>query len=90
MIQRSIDLVKILSNNDSAFLFGARGTGKTVLAKSWLEKQPAGFMINLLDPGTYSRYLQNPGQLRSNIEGRISQSGVSSAPHLNIFSLTTV
>jgi len=39
MISRILSITEIIGTNSSAFLFGARGTGKTVLAKKWLETE---------------------------------------------------
>lgn len=51
-----------LSKNQSAFLFGARGVGKTTLLKSlpWLEN---ALMINLLEAKQENQFARNPDAL---------------------------
>ncbi|MCX7115297.1 MAG: AAA family ATPase [Gammaproteobacteria bacterium] len=51
-----------LSENQSAFLFGARGVGKTTLLKSlpWLQD---ALMINLLQANTENRFARAPDSL---------------------------
>jgi len=71
MITREIQINTILGEKGSAFLFGARGTGKTLLALDWLSKQPKRLSFDLLDGNTYRRYLDDPGQLKADIEGAI-------------------
>ena len=73
MISRILNISEIIGNNGSAFLFGARGTGKTVLAKKWLETEHNPFSIDLLDPEFYQRYLRKPKQLILDIEGALKK-----------------
>ena len=58
MFQRLI----YLSEKQSAFLFGARGVGKTTLLKSlpWLQD---ALMINLLDAKNENHFSRNPDAL---------------------------
>jgi len=74
MISRELDLFKILGRKTSAFLFGARGTGKTVIAQEWLKSIDSSFSVNLLEPEYYQRYLRDPAQFRADIEGLIKNS----------------
>ncbi|MHC4872563.1 MAG: ATP-binding protein [Planctomycetota bacterium] len=67
MISRILDINEILQQSLSSFLFGARGTGKTVLAKKWLETEDNPLVIDLLDPEYYQRYLVKPEQLKLDI-----------------------
>jgi uncharacterized protein len=69
MIERSLKLSKILEDSRSAFLFGARGVGKTHLATRWLGLKKRTFSVNLLEPEHYERYLRDPGLLLADIEG---------------------
>ncbi len=71
MISRILNISEIIDNNGSAFLFGARGTGKTFLAKKWLESEYKPFSIDLLNPEFYQRYLARPQQLLLDIEGAL-------------------
>lgn len=52
--------------NDSCFIFGPRGTGKSTWIKENLHN---AFIINLLDENTYLQYLANPGFLREIVLG---------------------
>lgn len=55
------------SFQESFFLFGARGTGKTTWLRSALPKLKPGLKIvrlDFLDPGTEQRYQANPGLLQ--------------------------
>ena len=69
MIERSLKLPKILGDSRSAFLFGARGVGKTHLATEWLALKERTFSVSLLEPEPYERYLRDPGRLLADIEG---------------------
>ena len=68
MIQRTLNLLKILDNKTSAFLFGARGTGKSSQALTFLDHQSTHgmlpFQINLLESETYEQYLKQPDLFR--------------------------
>lgn len=54
------------SKNNSLFLFGARGTGKTFLLKEKFNKENSYF-IDLLDPESYLRYSSNPSIIKNEI-----------------------
>ncbi len=42
MISRILNISEIIVSKSSAFLFGTRGTGKTVLGKKWLKTLSRG------------------------------------------------
>ncbi|MBI4057370.1 MAG: ATP-binding protein [Elusimicrobia bacterium] len=51
---------------DSFFLFGPRGTGKS----TWLKENfPKALFVDLLDPDSYRTYLNNPERLRQLVVG---------------------
>ena len=52
--------------DDSCFIFGPRGTGKSTWVKDHLLDC---FIINLLDEKTYHRYLANPGFIKEIVLG---------------------
>jgi predicted AAA+ superfamily ATPase len=58
-LERSLNLLKLLDKK-SHFLFGARGTGKSTLARSQL---PDAQYIDLLDESVFARLLRNPSQI---------------------------
>jgi uncharacterized protein len=60
MIQRTCKL----SDSNSFFLFGARATGKSTLIKQWAKNKNV-LAIDLLDPHTESRYVNQPEILRA-------------------------
>jgi predicted AAA+ superfamily ATPase len=68
MIKRQLDLQKVLGKNGSTFLFGARGTGKTVLAHALLQQHKKHMAVELLEQKTFLRYLHRPGILREEVE----------------------
>ena len=53
----------------SFFLFGARGTGKTTLMRSLLEKENV-FWIDLLDKNEEDRYARNPSLLYREVQAK--------------------
>ena len=67
MYQRNLSLD--LSANESVFLFGPRGTGKT----SWLRYSfPEAMYFDLLDSGTYTELLASPNVLARRIPANFS------------------
>jgi predicted AAA+ superfamily ATPase len=60
-----------LSKNNSFFLFGARGTGKTSLVEGFFKTLQKGkskcFTIDLLDPDSEENYRNNPNRLKEEI-----------------------
>lgn len=71
MISRFLNLPELLDKSRSAFLFGPRGVGKTVLSKEFIKDVPFSFEIDLLNNDLYTRYLTRPGSFRDDIEYRI-------------------
>ena len=57
-------LERPLKNNQSFFLFGPRGTGKTSWAR---EKIPEGLYIDLLETAAFVELLAHPGKLEQMI-----------------------
>jgi predicted AAA+ superfamily ATPase len=55
-------LIKILKNN-SFFLFGARGVGKTRLVGELFDDDDIGLFIDLLEPSQFETLSLNPGEL---------------------------
>src|SRR5688572_10594270 len=68
MVERLLSLTKTLGVRHSAFLFGARGTGKTSLVKAWIQDRPDVLQIDLLKPSEFSRYIKDPSQFESDLE----------------------
>src|SRR5262245_8010119 len=68
MVTRSLNLLKLLGKNNSAFLFGARGVGKTHLAQAVLPHFPHVKVFDLLKSEEFERYLRTPHQLRLELE----------------------
>ena len=71
MLTRQLNLMELLGKNNSAFLFGARGVGKTKLAISFLEKKEHVLTYNLLDFSTYHRLLNNPSQISKEVNSKL-------------------
>ena len=63
MFQRTINL----SKNNSFFLFGARGTGKSTLLHQYFGDSKA-LMIDLLIPEVEDRFIRNPSELLGQIQ----------------------
>jgi predicted AAA+ superfamily ATPase len=63
-----------LPSDHSFFLFGARGTGKSTLLDSWMDRLQSSrsrleiLHLDLLDPRTEARYSLDPGLLRQELE----------------------
>ena len=69
MYHRKLNIFNILGKNSkSAFLFGPRGVGKTVLAQNYLSQVSFFESIDLLNLDTYRRYVSEPGLFRREIE----------------------
>ncbi len=75
MTPRLLNLLKLLGNKQSAFLFGPRGVGKTTLAEAYLKKVGPSLTINLLHDDEFSRYLINPSLLRAETNAAIKKYG---------------
>ena len=79
MVKRALNILNILAQDRSAFLFGARGVGKTFLAHEFLQSSENVLTIDLLDSDTFNRYLLNPGLFRADVEEKLK-----TAKHLSI------
>jgi predicted AAA+ superfamily ATPase len=75
MLKRTLNLPKILGIKNSAFLFGARGVGKSTLVKEFLQMESqrgiATRTIDLLQTETYERYLKHPEFLRRELKKQL-------------------
>ncbi len=81
VVSRILNLSTSLGKNTSAFLFGARGAGKTRLCGEYLSQvEASGTMVlryDLLQNDTYQRLLKRPELFRSEVEARIQRDRVS-------------
>lgn len=75
MVQRLLDLKKLLGKEGSSFLFGARGTGKTHLAGALALQRAPVLQIDLLDPKSFLRYLNHPEMLREEVHAAWEEAG---------------
>jgi len=77
MVTRSLNLAKSLGESASAFLFGARGVGKTRLCNEYLTTlEVTGRSVlryDLLQNDTYQRLLKRPELFRSEVETYIER-----------------
>lgn len=77
MVSRLLNLSKSLGANTSAFLFGARGVGKTRLCGEYLSRVEATgttvLRYDLLQNDTYQRFLKRPELFRGEVEARIQR-----------------
>ena len=71
MYERKLNLIKLLKEKKSAFLFGPRGVGKTVLAQHYLTRAGHAASIDLLSLDALRRYISEPGLFRLEIEQRL-------------------
>ena len=71
MYERKLNLIRLLKHKKSAFLFGPRGVGKTVLAQNYLAQIRHTESIDLLSLDTFRRYITEPGLFRLEIEQRL-------------------
>lgn len=78
MVNRLLDLEKLLGAKHSSFLFGPRGVGKTSLAKRFVENQSHAKSIDLLNLDIYRRYLTEPEFFRRELEKAIPEKGILS------------
>jgi predicted AAA+ superfamily ATPase len=81
MVSRILNLRKSLGKNTSAFLFGARGVGKTRLCGAYLRHIEATgtpvLRYDLLQNDTYQRLLKRPELFRSEVEAHIQRDRVT-------------
>jgi predicted AAA+ superfamily ATPase len=75
MIPRKLDLTAQLKFEQSAFLFGPRGTGKSQLSRQYLAQASNSMSIDLLRSDEYLRYLNEPWRLRQEVEHRLLPQG---------------
>lgn len=69
VIRRLLDLNGLLGKKSSAFLFGARGVGKTSLARAYFKKSDAPVLeYDFLKSEVYNRYLKDPSLFRTELE----------------------
>lgn len=73
MLKRTLDLKALMGTKSSAFLLGARGVGKTQLAKAFTHTQKHLLSYDLLKFSEFNRYLKNPSLLTKEIEEAISE-----------------
>ena len=73
MYRRKLNLPGLLKQGKSAFLFGPRGVGKTVLAQDYLDHVRHVESIDLLSLDVYRRYVAEPGLFRLEIEQRLRE-----------------
>ena len=71
MYERKLKLFSLLKQKKSAFLFGPRGVGKTMLAQDYLSRVQHAEGIDLLSLDVYRRYIAEPGLFRLEIEQRL-------------------
>lgn len=69
MIHRRLELSKFITKNQSVFLFGPRGSGKTKLLESTLPDEAV--IISLLDSEYFQRYLSEPALFSREIIARL-------------------
>jgi uncharacterized protein len=73
MHKRKLNLIALLRERKSAFLFGPRGVGKTMLAQDYLSRVQHTESIDLLSLDTYRRYISEPNLFRLEIEQRLQE-----------------
>ena len=81
MINRELDLYKYLKKNASCFIFGARGTGKSILVNSYLSTKKNSLSYNLLLTDLFEKFLKTPQSFRIEIESRLE----TKKEHLIVF-----
>ena len=77
MINRKLNIVALLKDGHSAFLFGPRGVGKTVLANQFVDQAPHSVFIDLLSLESYRRYVAEPGFFREELEQHLQKISTS-------------
>lgn len=70
MLQRECNIYNILEENESVFLFGPRGTGKSALVTQWLNNKQGVIFLNLLKDDQYLQYSKDPGHLEKEIDAK--------------------
>jgi predicted AAA+ superfamily ATPase len=67
MIKRELSIFNMLNSQESYFIFGARGSGKSALIRQGIERLKNVVYIDLLKEAEFLSYLQFPSSLRANI-----------------------
>ena len=75
MVRRTLDLARLLGGTGSAFLFGARGTGKTHLVREFLSAQESVLAFDLLGQKEFLRFLHSPGLFREEVMEALPRKG---------------
>ena len=76
MVERILNISKKLGKKSSAFLFGARGTGKTSLYQRYLQNTESPVLVlDLLTPAIYTSYLTDQSLFRLQVERALKKSG---------------
>ena len=73
MINRKLNICELLKSGHSAFLFGPRGVGKTVLANQFLDQVPHSVIVDLLSLESYRRFVADPSLFRAEIEQHLQK-----------------
>ncbi len=68
MVNRLLDIKKILGQHRSALLLGPRGVGKTRLSKEFIKTCSLFLEINLLHHDLFTRYVTQPSLFRHEVE----------------------
>ncbi len=71
MIKRKLQLTNFINKNQSVFLFGARGSGKTKLLEASLPQH--AIYISLLAGAEYQRFLAEPSRLLHEVRAALSR-----------------
>ncbi|MBI4473484.1 MAG: ATP-binding protein [Acidobacteria bacterium] len=79
-----MNLSSLLPADQSCFLFGPRGVGKTHLVEDFLVNAGASWKANLLEEDLYSRYLTQPSLIRHEVESHLRSIG-GAVPRLTVF-----
>lgn len=73
MVTRKLNLLKLLKKGESAFLFGPRGVGKSMLANEFLSTQKHSWTLDFLQGDTFERYLKAPSVFRMEVEKKLEK-----------------
>jgi uncharacterized protein len=74
MVNRILNLQKLLHKSSSAFLFGPRGVGKSKLANDYISTHSNVLIYDLLEFETVQRLRINPSQVSKEIESKLKSS----------------
>ncbi|MBI4669036.1 MAG: ATP-binding protein [Elusimicrobia bacterium] len=76
MINRYLNLSRLLKTDRSAFLFGPRGVGKTSLSRQFIASAPPFLEIDLLQHELFSRYIAHPGLFAKEVEVQLKDRAI--------------